>query len=211
MVAKKEQQEKKSAVEEELSETVKEDQTSENGEIEIEIKDGEEIEEIEAKEIEPKPEESAPERDEEELKLAREYLAQMQMLQADFQNYKKRVEKERLELGKFIKAEFIRKLLPVIDDFERFVESHADSDVISGFNLIHDKLLQMLKTEGLEQITAKGQAFDPNLHDALMTEAVENADDDGKVMEEWEKGYFFQGNLIRAAKVKVGKYTEKSE
>jgi len=160
---------------------------------------------------ETQPESEQPARDESELKLASEYLEQLQRLQAEFLNYKKRVERERKELSKFIKAELIRKLLPIIDDFERFIQNHQDSEIMDGFTLIHDKLMNTLKQEGLETIAATGTAFDPNYHDALYIEEVSEEEDDGKVLEEWEKGFFFQGSLLRPSKVKVGKKSNQAD
>lgn len=135
---------------------------------------------------------------------AAEYLEQLKRLQAEFQNFRKRVEKERNEMSIFIKADLIRKLLPIIDDFDRFAENHADDPLMQGFNLIYNKLITILREEGLERILATGMLFDPMIHEALHLQDAPD-EDDGKVLEEWEKGYLFQGNLLRASKVKVGK------
>ena len=137
--------------------------------------------------------------------LRRNTREQLQRLQAEFQNYKRRIDRERQDLSKFVKAEFIRNLLPVIDDFNRFIDNHQDSDFMEGFQLIHDKMMNVFKEAGLEPIKASGETFDPNFHDALYMQEVEQDTDDGKVLEEWEKGFLFQGSLLRPAKVKVGK------
>lgn len=159
---------------------------------------------VEIKDDEPEAE-SIPEEKKSEPDLAQKYLEQLQWQQAEFQNYKKRVDREKNEIARYVKGEFIRKLLPVIDDLERSLKNQADKKEFEGFRLISDKLMQILKEEGLEEVAATGNMFDPNYHDALYTQEVEDAESDGKVLEEWEKGFFFQGTLLRASKVKVGK------
>lgn len=142
------------------------------------------------------------------LKLANEYFDQLQRLQAEFMNYKKRMERERENLNRYIKVEIIRKLLPVIDDFERFLASHQreikESGGLNGIQLVFEKLSQILKDEGLEALSALGQSFDPNFHEALFMQETDE-EQDGKVLEVWEKGYFLGEWLLRPAKVKVGK------
>lgn len=135
---------------------------------------------------------------------AAEYLEQLKRLQAEFQNFRKRVEKERNDLSIFIKADLIRKLLPSIDDFDRFAVNHADDPLLKDFNMLYNKLVAILREEGLERILATGTPFDPMLHEALHLQEAPD-EDEGKVLEEWEKGYLFRGNLLRASKVKVGK------
>ncbi len=146
--------------------------------------------------------------DDESLKLATEYFDQLQRLQAEFINFKKRMERERENLSRFVKGDLLRKLLPVIDDFERFLTSHQneikENGGLNGIQLVYDKFNQILKDEGLQQVSALGQPFDPNFHEALlMQEASE--EQDGKVLEVWEKGYFLGETLLRPSKVKVGK------
>ncbi|MCI0512992.1 nucleotide exchange factor GrpE [candidate division KSB1 bacterium] len=135
---------------------------------------------------------------------AAEYLEQLKRLQAEFQNFRKRVEKERNDLSIFIKADLIRKLLPSIDDFDRFAGNHADDPLLKDFNMLYNKLIAILREEGLERILATGTPFDPMIHEALHLQEAPD-EDEGKVLEEWEKGYLFRGNLLRASKVKVGK------
>ncbi len=146
--------------------------------------------------------------DDTNLKLANEYFDQLQRLQAEFMNYKKRMERERENLNRYLKTDLIRKILPVIDDFERFLASHQkeikENGGLNGIQLVYDKLSQVLKDEGLEPIAALGEAFDPNLHEALLLQEA-SEDQDGKVLEVWEKGYFLGDSLLRPSKVKVGK------
>ncbi len=142
------------------------------------------------------------------------YLEQLQRLQAEFINYKKRVEKERLELSNLFKSELVGSLLPVIDDFERMLD-HIDSEnghneFINGVRLIYQKLMDILAGEGLKRIQAKGQKFDPNLHEAVMSENNHH-DGDLIVAEEWRSGYQFQDRLLRPAQVKVMKLEKVAE
>ena len=170
-------------------------------EIEVEIKDPE------TKEVagDKKSETDTDERSPEELKLATEYMLQLQQLQAEFQNYKRRTAKQQEELGNFVKAEVLRKILPFLDDLDRFIDSHQDDPVMDGFKLIHTKLMTILKAEGLKRVAAEGETFDPNKHEALHVQEVTEETDDGKVLSEWEKGYFFKETLLRPSKVQVGK------
>lgn len=132
------------------------------------------------------------------------YLEQLQRLQAEFMNYKKRVEKERLELSDLFKSELIGSLLPVIDDFERMLDHSNDenNEFLTGVNLIYQKFIDVLKEQGLKAINATGQKFDPRLHEAMLTENSKNGDDE-MVVEEWRKGYLFNERLLRPAQVKV--------
>ncbi|MBN2092250.1 nucleotide exchange factor GrpE [candidate division KSB1 bacterium] len=176
---------------------------------EINEKASEEIE-IEIAGTESPETESSTEKksDDANLKLANEYFDQLQRLQAEFVNYKKRMERERDNLSRYMKADLIRKLLPVIDDFERFLASHQneikESGGLNGIQLVYDKLNQILKDEGLEPVSALGQPFDPNFHEALLLQEVSD-EQDGKILEVWEKGYFLGESLLRPSKVKVGK------
>lgn len=162
-------------------------------EIEVEIKD--------AKDNKPEADERTPE----ELKQAGEYMLQLQQLQAEFQNYKRRTAKQQEDLGVYTKADLLRKILPFLDDLDRFVDSHQDDPVMEGFKLIHVKLMSILKEEGMQRVAAEGEVFDPNMHEALHVQEVTEEGDDGKVLAEWEKGYFFKQTLLRPSKVQVGK------
>ncbi|MCK5737562.1 nucleotide exchange factor GrpE [bacterium] len=167
-------------------------------EIEVEIKDGK------AKDAKNKKTE-ADERTPEELKQAGEYMLQLQQLQAEFQNYKRRTAKQQEDLGVYTKADLLRKILPFLDDLDRFVDSHQEDPVMEGFKLIHNKLMAILKEEGMQRVAAEGEVFDPNMHEALHVQEVTEEGDDGKVLAEWEKGYFFKQTLLRPSKVQVGK------
>ena len=144
----------------------------------------------------------------EEKEKAEKYLANWQRTQADFVNFKRRTEQERAEVNNFANSTLILNLLPVIDDLERALE-HITEDVegsawVDGIKLIYKKLKTTLEAQGLAEIEAEGEDFDPNFHEAVM--CVEG--EDGKVIEEIQKGYKYRDRVIRPSKVKVGKRKE---
>ncbi|HYV63235.1 MAG TPA: nucleotide exchange factor GrpE [Bryobacteraceae bacterium] len=123
--------------------------------------------------------------------------------QAEFQNFRKRVDKDRLELSEYASMEACRMLLPIIDDFERALETDtADKKYAQGLELIRQRLFDALKKLGLEPIVAQGEPFDPHIHHAV--EMVETEDvPDHTVLAEFQRGYNFKGRLLRPAMVKV--------
>jgi len=145
------------------------------------------------------------------LKTENNYLGQLQRLQAEFVNYKKRIERERLDLSDYLKSELVSTLLPILDDLERLLH-HSNSDqtiyepneTLVGTQLIYQNLLEILKKEGLKPIETVGQKFDPNVHEALLIDPSSNGEHE-IVAEEWRKGYFFKERLLRPAQVKVAK------
>ena len=141
---------------------------------------------------------------------AEEYLDGWRRTQAEFANYRRRTDRERTELGAFSQSLLAEKLLPVLDDFERAVDAAGDDSATArGFVLIRDKLTRVLTDAGLERIEAVGAPFDPEVHEALMTQPVE-ADRAGTVLAELEPGYRFKGRLVRPARVQVGVESEES-
>jgi len=140
----------------------------------------------------------------EEKRKAEDYLDSWKRAQADFVNYKRRVEQERLDIGKYANAELILRLLPVLDDFERAFQSItpklAKTDWVDGVRLVERKLKTTLETQGLSAIKALGEQFDPNLHEAMMHCKGE----DGKVVQEIQKGYRLNEKVIRPSQVAVG-------
>lgn len=137
------------------------------------------------------------------------YVEQLQRLQAEFSNYRKRVEKERESLFSTAKGELVVKLLPVLDDFERMLNHHqnGNSCSVDGVRMIYQNLKKLLMEEGLEEIPSVGEAFDPEFHEAVGVEETE-ADQDGMVLEDWQKGYRFGGRLLRPSRVKVGRFVD---
>ena len=123
--------------------------------------------------------------------------------QAEFQNFRKRVDKERLEFAEYSSTEAVRALLPIIDDFERALKvESADREFSKGMHLILQQLYESLKKLGLEPLVAAGQPFDPHVHHAV--EMFETADvPDHTILEEYQRGYNFKSRLLRPAMVKV--------
>jgi molecular chaperone GrpE len=144
--------------------------------------------------------EPAPEKPQE-----RDLVDHLQRLQAEFSNYRRRVERERLETSAWAQGDLAGKLLPVLDDLERAGETLKDEDsaAANGLRMIREKLVGILTEAGLERIEAAGQTFDPDVHEAVMTQPVD-AGQAGQVLAEFEPGYFFRGRLVRPARVQVG-------
>lgn len=128
-------------------------------------------------------------------------------ISADFQNYKRRVEKEKSELYSFANEKLILELLPTVDNMERAVKSisedvNKDEAVTKGIEMILQQFLDTMKNNGLEEIIALGEDFDPNRHHAVMQEASES-EETNKVVEVYQKGYTLNGKVIRPSMVKV--------
>jgi len=126
---------------------------------------------------------------------------------AEFDNYRKRVDRERRELAEYTTAEVLKDLLPIVDNFERALQAPATSDTDAfrkGIELIHKQMLELLKRRGIKPIEALGADFDPNFHQAVIHEASA-AHRDGEVMEELQRGYLIGERLLRPAMVKVAK------
>ena len=130
-------------------------------------------------------------------------------LAADFDNYRKRVERERAELQVRSQAELVGRLLDAIDDLQR-VAHHADSanaaTLLDGVRLVEKKLLQALESSGLEQLDVEGEVFDPAFMEALATVPAEDSGQDDRVADVFQRGYRFKGQLIRPARVRVKQY-----
>ena len=138
-----------------------------------------------------------------------DYLDQLLRLQAEFTNYRKRVEKERETLFPVAKSVLILKLLPIADDFDRLLDHEScDDHTKDGFRLIAKNLMKVLTDEGLEPIPAVGELFNPDVHEAISVEETDE-ESDGLVVDEWQKGYRFSGRLLRPSRVKVGQYKQK--
>lgn len=126
-------------------------------------------------------------------------------LYADFDNFRKRTAKEKLELVQVAGKDIIVELLPTLDDFERAMKASGDSEESKGMQLIYNKLLNNLSAKGVKAMETVGQPFDVDKHEAI-TE-IPAPDMEGKVVDEVEKGYTLNGKIIRFAKVVVGKTT----
>ena len=129
-------------------------------------------------------------------------------LYAEFENYRKRTNKERLDLITNANSDLLKDLIPVIDDFERAITNNADADDIEGikegFSLIYNKYKGLLQSKGLKAMETKGEVFDPELHEAIANLPTEDKKMKGKVIDDVEKGYFLNDKVLRFAKVVVG-------
>ena len=142
-------------------------------------------------------------REMEELKQQlEEYKQTLLQVRADFENYKRRTARHFEEVGDFAKSELLKKLLPIVDDFERAL-SFENNPYAEGMQMIYRQLIDFLKKEGVERMETVGKEFDPNLHEAVGW--VESEDKDGIIMEEVQAGYTYKGKLLRPAKVKVAR------
>lgn len=125
--------------------------------------------------------------------------------QADFDNYRKRVEKERTEDSRRTTARLIESLIPVIDGFEHALAAHRESEYENyrkGFELIYKQLLDQVARLGVERLEPLGKQFDPHLHQAMdRTETTEQAD--GTILQVFQPGYVFHGRVLRPAMVRV--------
>jgi len=145
----------------------------------------------------------------EEAAKAVEYQDKMLRLQADFENTRKRLEKDKLDFVKFANEGILSELLNILDDLERTVElaqsHHQDLQAfLKGVEMILAHLYEMLKDYGVKPIEAEGKLFDPHYHEALMQ--IENKElPEHTVVEELQKGYLLNDRVIRTAKVKVSK------
>ena len=124
-------------------------------------------------------------------------------LMADFQNYKKRVEKEKKDLYSYANEKLVTEQLEVLDNFERALEQEtSDESFKKGMEMIFKQLSNVLEKSGLAEIAALGEDFDPNVHNAVMTEETEDYES-GKVSGVMQKGYTLNGKVIRPSMVKV--------
>ncbi|MCC7302070.1 MAG: nucleotide exchange factor GrpE [Bacteroidia bacterium] len=128
-------------------------------------------------------------------------------LYSEFDNFKKRSLKERVEFAKFAAEEAITAILPVLDDLERALkvgQNSSDPKFVEGIQLIHHKFLNALKQKGVEEIKAEQEDFNTDIHEAITNIPAPSEDKKGKVIECVEKGYYLNGKVIRFAKVVVG-------
>lgn len=126
---------------------------------------------------------------------------------ADFDNYRKRMDRERRDMIDYAATELIADVLPVLDDLERALDQPTSPEVAAyrqGVELVHKKMLDLLKRRGVTPIAAAGEAFDPNVHEAVVHE-ISDAHPEGTVIGELRRGYRLKDRLLRPAMVKVAK------
>jgi molecular chaperone GrpE len=155
--------------------------------------------------LEIPPEPSAVPTPELEAVLREKAELQDQLLRraAEFENFRRRTERERLELSEYAAMDTVKALLPVLDDFERALKIEtADKEYAKGMELIHARMFDLLKKQGLEPVSTAGAAFDPNLHHAIETVPSAGVPDQ-TILGEFQRGYRFRGRLLRPAMVRV--------
>lgn len=160
----------------------------------------------EAGEAEPQEDEAQEAADELEAvkKQLSEGVERMKRLQADFENFRRRTRQEKEELSNMVVQDFIKDLLPMLDNFDRAMaaETTDGAKFQQGVEMIYNQLAEILKNKGLEKIDTTDAKFDPNFHQAVMR--VENPDlEDESIAMELQKGYMVKGKVIRPAMVQV--------
>ncbi|MBR3376892.1 MAG: nucleotide exchange factor GrpE [Mogibacterium sp.] len=187
----------------------------------IKIEDGkDEAEEVKAEDKAPEeevPEEAAGEEKAGEAEAAEKAAAdekaaaeaeseRYMRLMAEFQNYKKRAAKEKTDTLQYANEKIVGDLLPVIDNFERALATETDDleGYAKGMQLIFEQFKKALENAGLEEIKAMDEEFDPNVHNAVMTDNIEDKDD-GKITKVLQKGYKLRDKVVRPSMVAVNK------
>lgn len=140
--------------------------------------------------------------------LVDEYKEKFVRLYAEFENYRRRTNQERLDLIVTANGGLLKDLLPVLDDFDRAIANNEQLDDVAalreGFKLIQNKFKQILLSKGLQEMEAKGLPFDSDLHEAIANIPAPEDALKGKVIEDVEKGYYLNDKVLRFAKVVVG-------
>ena len=140
-------------------------------------------------------------------KVIEEHTSRHKYLQADFENYKKAVDREKAHVVKCATDDIIMKLLDIYENLERAVEGEKDAEVkgplFEGLEIVYNQMKCMLEAEGLAPIKAVGEKLDPFKHEAIMKEKSDT--EEGMVLEELQRGYMLKDRVIRYSKVKVSK------
>ena len=140
--------------------------------------------------------------------IIEELTETLQRLQAEFENYKKRVDKEKTEFVKYAKAELIQRLLPTLDTFEIALKSTKDNErFVKGMEMVYAQFVSTLQSEGLKPIDSIEKKFDPYLHEVMLKEKSDK--DDGVILEELQKGYMLNDKVLRHSKVKISEKSGK--
>ncbi|MCI6660005.1 nucleotide exchange factor GrpE [Peptoniphilaceae bacterium SGI.137] len=156
----------------------------------------------------PKETEAGDKQGEDALALEQEMTAlrdQFVRLQADFQNYRNRAERDKQDTVRFANERLIVDLLEVVDNFERAIATEKEHDAFfQGMEMIDHQIRSILEKNGVEEIVSDGAVFDPNLHNAVLSEESDTVES-GHVIETMVKGYTLHGRMIRPAMVKVAR------
>ena len=153
-------------------------------------------------EEDPANEEEILEATEEAAEKPENYLELAQRIQADFENYRKRVARETAAAGERARSGLVRELLPIVDNLERALASAEEGEqhLAEGVRLVHSELIAVLERNGVEQFSPEGDKFDPTEHEAL---SVREDGEPGLVLDVVEKGYRTNGSVLRPARVVV--------
>ncbi len=139
-----------------------------------------------------------------------QYLDRLQRVQAEYANFQKRTKKERVEWAERAVADFVEKMLPVLDGFDgaRRTSGTQDADSLrQGIQVLRDTLWKILTTAGIREIEADGLPFDPKVHEAVMQEYTTEADE-GRILEVLQSGYQLKDKVVRASRVKIARHGE---
>ena len=143
-----------------------------------------------------------------------ELFEKLQRISADYANFQKRVPRQIEDNVSYEKERIIKTLLPALDNFDHTLQkghsAESVEDVLKGVQIIHEQMLDILKSQGVERIKAAGEKFDPSVHQAL-TQRSDPEKPDGVVLEEFQAGYKLNGRVIRPSKVVVNKVTAENE
>jgi molecular chaperone GrpE len=147
-----------------------------------------------------------------EVRISEEKLAEMQdkyiRLSAEFDNYRKRTLREKMELSKYAAENVLTKIIPIMDDFERalnHMDTATDCEAMkNGINLIYVKFSEFLRQNGISEIESLNTNFNVDIHEAIAKVPVQEDDKKGKVVEVLQKGYYIQDKVLRFSKVVVG-------
>jgi molecular chaperone GrpE len=131
-------------------------------------------------------------------------------LAAEYDNFRKRTDRERSESRDRAQAQLVERLLEPLDDLQRVAQYSAEGTTVDtlleGVRMVERKLLRVLESAGLETVEARGEQFDPSVHEALMMSPADTPDEDNTVGEVFQSGYRFRGSLLRPARVQVKKH-----
>lgn len=187
-----EKEQKEEIVNENVEETVDNNNTCENNE------------QVQEPQAEPTPEERIAELEAQLANEKKEYV----FLMAEFDNFRKRNAKEKVELIKNAAEKAMNDILPIIDDFERAIQANATTDDVNavreGVELIYNKLIKYLECYGVKAMNTTGETFDAEIHEAVTTFPAQSEDMKGKIIDTVQKGYSINDKVLRHAKVVVG-------